>query len=114
MSVRVLLVLIGLTTASIQLDKYCFATPTFFAPLSAAESNLTLVRAILITRHGDRTPVNVLPDFLEKNVQWNCSLDMLVSMQDESVSGLQRVFRKAYLPAHDVLPNSNCLFGQVG
>ena len=90
-------------------DQYCFASPLFAAPLS----NVTLVKAILVTRHGDRTPVNVLPEWLERNVQWNCTLSMLVQSFVEEAAPMQRVFRKSYIPRHDVLPNSNCQFGQV-
>jgi hypothetical protein len=72
---------------------YCFAASSFVPPPNVS-SGFSLSRVILMTRHGDRTPVNVLPDYLE-NVVWNCSLDMLVSFVDEYLPvPPQRQFRK--------------------
>jgi hypothetical protein len=90
---------------------YCFGTPSFLPPVT--DPSLSLTKVLLMTRHGDRTPVNVLPAWLESNVQWNCSLNMLVQSFDEAMQTPQRRFKKVYLPRHDVLPNSNCLFGQL-
>ncbi len=66
-----------------------------------------------MTRHGDRTPVNALPDALE-NVVWDCSLNLLASQVSfPEQQAPRRQWRKNYIRGREVLPGSNCMFGQL-
>ncbi len=115
MGVFVFVLVIGVLAASglsQEYKHYCFANASF-ALTDTIPTGLTLQRVVLMTRHGDRTPVNVLPLWLE-NVVWNCSLDLLAGQANASDSTTPaRLWRKQYVRGKEVLPGSNCLFGQL-
>lgn len=55
-----------------------------------------------------------MPAKLE-NVVWNCSLNLAVSdtLNGSRQPATARLFRKRYMPGKEVLPGSNCQFGQL-
>lgn len=86
---------------------YCNTVPSFVVH---ALPNATLNRLVLITRHGDRVPVNTSP-WKPDNVVWNCSLDLQYS-QSEAPGAGKRLFRKRYIAGRQALAG-NCLDGQL-
>jgi len=88
---------------------------------SVRTDGLTLVQVQVITRHGDRTPVNVLPGNVNNTnynpipIIWNCSLSSL-NFPTESSSTIQssptRLFKKTYLSGRNHLLG-NCAWGQL-
>lgn len=78
-----------------------------------AANGYTLLRVSLITRHGDRTPINEMPMSVNRNVVWNCSNNMVESdvwLPDAQLP--ERAWRKQYIPNVEVLPG-NCKSGQL-
>jgi hypothetical protein len=67
---------------------------------------------VLVTRHGDRVPVDHLyipGDTLE----WNCTLNQqYAEASDPTFSVPKRVFQKTYIRGREILPG-NCLLGQL-
>jgi hypothetical protein len=108
-----LLLLVVLAACALGQDyqHYCFANVSF-ALTDTIPAGLTLQRVVLMTRHGDRTPVNVLPQPLE-NVVWNCTIDLLAGdVNWADPTSPSRLWRKRYVRGKEVLPG-NCLFGQL-
>lgn len=85
---------------------YCQGVPLF---ANNARSGFALQQVQVITRHGDRTPVNVITPALE-NVVWNCT--DFAELFGQSISSRGRVFRKNYMEGRNLL-RGNCLFGQL-
>src|SRR4051812_23690825 len=70
-----------------------------------------LIPFVVITRHGARTPFGDIPNY---PVVWNCSLKELEvpSGSNTPTVSLQRVYRKNYLAAQEVLLG-DCPQGQL-
>lgn len=94
---------------------YCNGNAGFVSYSGVNSESYSLVRVGIITRHGDRTPVNgnVWPINIMDNVVWNCSLNLLVAQGFEGGLGYpNRVFEKHYIRGREVLPG-NCMLGQL-
>jgi len=75
-------------------------------------TGLVLQLVQVVTRHGDRTPTQLLP--IENEV-WNCSLNWLDIFSDDTSNievQPQRLYRRTYLPNRELLPG-NCSLGQL-
>jgi hypothetical protein len=67
---------------------------------------LPLHQVNTVTRHGDRTPIDPLPQLLE-NVAWQCTMDMVQAGVDgENASVPTRQWRKQYINKRQSLPGS--------
>ncbi|KNE65420.1 hypothetical protein AMAG_11050 [Allomyces macrogynus ATCC 38327] len=67
---------------------YCSADtptpPTYTHPKVPGKSGLTLIKAVLVARHGDRAPQNMLRDDVAGNVTWNCNNVEYMFLHDAS------------------------------
>ncbi|KAJ3375344.1 Acid phosphatase-like protein 2 [Allomyces arbusculus] len=67
---------------------YCSAStptpPTYTRPTVPGVSGLTLVKAVLVARHGDRAPQNMMRDDVAGNVTWNCNNVEYMFLHDAS------------------------------
>eukprot|EP00698_Gefionella_okellyi_P003075 TRINITY_DN12890_c0_g1_i1.p1 TRINITY_DN12890_c0_g1~~TRINITY_DN12890_c0_g1_i1.p1 ORF type:complete len:418 (+),score=68.17 TRINITY_DN12890_c0_g1_i1:25-1278(+) len=86
---------------------YCQA---YIGPLPSPPEDGTLISAQILIRHGDRTPLTVLPN---DNVTWTCTLNEIALFEDTVTPtvSMGRVFRKVF-PANETLLG-NCSFGQL-
>lgn len=100
---------VSLCFGQIDPNQYCGGSPSF---VSNAKPGLELRKVQVITRHGDRTPVNFINSKIE-NVVWDCNLNMQYSQSNQSDPKFpKRVFQKVYVPNQEIL-RGNCLFGQL-
>ncbi len=102
-------VLLGVVATAQPGVQYCHANSSF---VDNSHSGFTLHRLVLVTRHGDRVPVNAFPVVPGDSVVWNCSLKLQVA-DDVSDSGpAPRVLRKRYMRGRNLLLG-NCEMGQL-
>eukprot|EP00727_Mastigamoeba_balamuthi_P001485 m51a1_g11333 hypothetical protein (393) ;mRNA; r:140372-142145 len=103
------LVLALLCAAGVSAYDYCEAGLPERHPLPF---EATLVQVAVVTRHGDRTPITILPRHHE-NVVWECDLPEFVSVFS-STEG--HTFRQSYLSPRSfggLLWQGNCTPGQL-
>ena len=89
------------------------AVPCAAAALTAPpHPSLKLRLSQVFTRHGDRTPLFVLPAPLE--VDWHCDLRHLTTVNNDthSVDEVSRLYRKNYMAEEEQLPG-NCATGEL-
>ena len=73
---------------------YCSGNASF---VSVASSDVSLAHVLVVTRHGDRVPVNALA-IPGDSVAWNCSLDMQSSDNKQGLlASPSRVLQKKYI-----------------
>lgn len=90
-------------------SEYCHGNASF---VSLQRPGFSLLKVQLMTRHGDRTPINTMPR-TELEVEWDCDLDFVAS--DTLINPMQmsgRAVRKAYMKNRESLPG-NCALGQL-
>jgi len=105
------LVLCSVICFSVGQAKYNYCQAPGINP-SQNTSGLVLQLVQVVTRHGDRTPTQLLP--IENEV-WNCSLNWLDIFSDDTFNvetPPQRLYRRTYLSNRELLPG-NCSLGQL-
>ncbi|KAL0249272.1 hypothetical protein GEMRC1_004505 [Eukaryota sp. GEM-RC1] len=78
-----------------------------FVALALAETSLDNV--ILVTRHGDRSPLRTYPN---QYASWNCSLNLFSSLHLQHNTVRYPYFRKNYIDGKQSLQGS-CFMGQL-
>ena len=67
---------------------------------------------VVVTRHGDRTPVYTY-DIPNDSVEWNCTLNLQVSDSSSVQPAVPtRIFQKQYMRGRELLAG-NCMLGQL-
>lgn len=91
-------------------DPYCQApVPQYVAP---DPSNSELIQVISVSRHGDRSPLAVLPyEHTETGVKWDCGLPVTTSVSD--TPGYQHEYIHPSGPFARRMWQGNCTDGQL-
>eukprot|EP01116_Phalansterium_solitarium_P011686 TRINITY_DN2744_c0_g1_i1.p1 TRINITY_DN2744_c0_g1~~TRINITY_DN2744_c0_g1_i1.p1 ORF type:complete len:420 (-),score=127.77 TRINITY_DN2744_c0_g1_i1:484-1698(-) len=107
--VSVGLIFLSLSTVGAQYDDYCQAP----LPTQSVDTDGKTLRFVqVLTRHGDRTPTQLVPG---DNGDWICHLTSLDFPNLNSLAEilpLPRLYRKVYMSGREQLPG-NCSMGQL-
>eukprot|EP01113_Clastostelium_recurvatum_P025334 TRINITY_DN3047_c0_g1_i1.p1 TRINITY_DN3047_c0_g1~~TRINITY_DN3047_c0_g1_i1.p1 ORF type:complete len:420 (-),score=107.39 TRINITY_DN3047_c0_g1_i1:166-1425(-) len=94
---------------------YCQSNMNLNQTATSPPTGFTLQQVQVMIRHGDRTPISLIPSPLANPGPWNCGLNDLSTPSTQITTDPVNdplLYRRLYLPNREVLPGS-CMIGQL-